>query len=337
VQGTTTAAFGDGINVTGAVQVVDSTHATIPILIDPLAVNGGRTVTVVTGGEYAVATNGFTITSNGSSLASISSTSGAQGNNATITLTGLGTHWETAATNVSLGAGINVGNITVNNSHSLSANISIGPGAAVGPRTVTVTTNGEIVSLSSAFNVTAATPYLSNVTPTSGQQGQQNLNVVITGVYTTFAAGPLSANFGPNITVNSVIANSDTSATANISIANTAATDDYQRQSGLRSSRRERRPAGDGQQYPLGAGIDIRIARLLDYCKSRDREQPHHGRSGYHDRGKCIPGRPRACDDHGRRDCHACWRFHCFALHADALGFAIIRNDRHDGEREFQR
>src|ERR1039458_7724883 len=64
-----------------------------------------------------------------------------------------------------------------------------------------------------------ATPALLSVAPSSGKQGQTNLNVVITGnAYTTFTTGALSADFTGEITVNSVTPTSPSSATVNISI-----------------------------------------------------------------------------------------------------------------------
>jgi hypothetical protein len=185
---------------------------------------GNRTVTLTTGAQFATGT--FAITSNGSSLQSVSVPPPGnipQGGNATLTLTGLGTHWIQAGTTVSVGGGITVGNISVSSSTSLSVNISVGPGVPVGSYPVTATTHGEIVSLPNAVVVTAATPYLSNVSPNSGAQGQTVI-VNFTGVFTGFTTGPLTANFGPNVTVNSVTASSATAAAANISIDNTAFT-----------------------------------------------------------------------------------------------------------------
>ena len=228
VQGTTVASFGDGITP-GPVTVVDATHANFNISIDPIAVLGNRTLTMTTGGEFATGT--FTITTNGSFLQTVQMTTGtgAQGTNATLTLTGSSsptTHWIQAGTVISVGGGINVGNIVVSSPTSLTVNISIGPNVAPGSYPVTATTNGEIVTKLNAVTVIPATPYLQNVSPNSGQQGQQHLLVNFTGVFTTFQTttnGPLNANFGPNITVNSVVANTNTSATADITISNTAA------------------------------------------------------------------------------------------------------------------
>ena len=232
VNGTTVASFGDGI-LPGAVSVTDATDASFFITTDPIAFLGGRTLTMATGGEFA--TGGFALTSNGASLTSAGTTaptvcasacSGPQGTNATLTLTGSGTHWAPAATMVSVGGGINSGNVTVTSTNTLLVNISIGPGVPVGSYPVTVTAHGEVVSLANAISVTAATPYLTNAAPNQGAEGQQHETVTFTGVLTSFNVGSLSANFGPNITVNSITpaagAAGATSATADISIDFTA-------------------------------------------------------------------------------------------------------------------
>src|SRR5262249_39214990 len=57
-----------------------------------------------------------------------------------------------------------------------------------------------------------------------GQQGQQNLPVVVTGQATHFVQGTSQVSFGAGITINSVTVASATSLTANISMDASAAT-----------------------------------------------------------------------------------------------------------------
>jgi hypothetical protein len=66
-------------------------------------------------------------------------------------------------------------------------------------------------------------PTLLQVTPNSGQQGQQNLTVTITGQNTHFSQGTTTANFGAGITVTSLTVNSATSATAVLNVTAAAA------------------------------------------------------------------------------------------------------------------
>src|SRR5277367_5836219 len=72
------------------------------------------------------------------------------------------------------------------------------------------------------FGTTAGTPILTSLSPSSGQQGQQNLSVTITGKFTHWVQGTTTASFGSGITVNSLTVNSATSAKAGISISSTA-------------------------------------------------------------------------------------------------------------------
>ena len=227
VQNTTVAAFGNGINP-GPVTVADSNHASFQITTDPIAFLGPRTLTMTTGGEYATGT--FTLTTNGSSLSTVGTTaptvcptacSAPQGANATLKLTGVGTHWIQAGTNVTVGP-MNTGNIVVTDPTHLTVNVSVAPSLAVGSYPVTVTTNGEVVSLANAFSVTISTPYLSLVSPNTGAQGQVHEIVTFTGFNTSFTTGAISANFGPNITVNSVTPTTALAATADISIDSVA-------------------------------------------------------------------------------------------------------------------
>src|SRR5207237_570965 len=83
--GVTTGNFGDGV-VINSVTVGDALHATFNVTVSPLASVGLRTVTVVTGGEFAVASNGFSVTRSAAALVSISKTSGVQGDSQTVTI-----------------------------------------------------------------------------------------------------------------------------------------------------------------------------------------------------------------------------------------------------------
>jgi hypothetical protein len=66
-------------------------------------------------------------------------------------------------------------------------------------------------------------PKLLSVSPNSGQQGQQNLSVTITGQDTHFSQGTSTANFGTGITVVSLTVNSSTTATAVLNVTADAA------------------------------------------------------------------------------------------------------------------
>jgi hypothetical protein len=225
VQGTTSASFGAGINVT-SLTVNSSTGATATLSIDPAAAQGPRTVTLTTGSEVSSLVNGFAVLPLTSPSITTSPTSGVQGQqNLSVAITGQNTHFAQGTTQVSFfGAAITVATVTVVNATNLVAQISVNPSAQSGTYTVAVTTGAETVSLDDGFTVLAAgNPILVSVNPNIGHQGQQNLSVTITGQFTHFVQGTTSASCGTGITVNSITVADETHATANISILATAA------------------------------------------------------------------------------------------------------------------
>ena len=152
-------------------------------------------------------------------LVSVTPNAGQQGQqNLSVALTGQYTHWAQGTTTASFGAGITVASLTVNSLTSATAVLNINPAATPGAQTVTMTTGTEIANLNNGFTVTAGTPVVVTVNPNSGQQGQQNLSVALTGQYTHWAQGTTTASFGAGITVASLTVNSPTSATAIVNI-----------------------------------------------------------------------------------------------------------------------
>src|SRR6266850_3225450 len=140
-----------------------------------------------------------------------------------VLITGQFTHFAPGTTQVDFGSGITVGTVSVADATHLTARIAIDPNAVPSGRTVTAITGGEIASLANGFTVLAR-PQLLTISPNTGQQGQQNLNVQVTGQSTNFAQGTTLVSFGAGITVNSVTVTNATSPTANISIDTATAT-----------------------------------------------------------------------------------------------------------------
>jgi RHS repeat-associated protein len=217
VQGATQVSFGPGITVSN-INVTCPTCLTAQLQISSTAAPGPVTVTVTTGSEVATLANGFTVLPGTPILTSMVPAGGRQGQNVTSTITGQFTHWAQGTTQVSLGAGIIVTSVTVSSATSLSVQLAIDPAAAVGTRTLTVTTGTEVVSAANVFTVQAATPILYSLNPGGGSQGQQNLSVVITGLATHFVQGTSVATFGAGVTVISLTVASATSATAIVNI-----------------------------------------------------------------------------------------------------------------------
>jgi hypothetical protein len=223
VQGTTTATFGANITV-NSLTVNSATSATASITIDPLATAGARNVTLTTGGEIVTAINGFTINAGSAAISSIVPNTAQQGQGLSVTVTGTSTHFAQGTTTANFGAGITVNAVNVTSATSATVQLTVAAGAGIGARTPTLTTGGESASLTNGFTVTAGTPVITSVNPGSGIQGQTNLNVVIAGAFTHFSQGTTTANFGANVTINSVTVTDATDATVNITILGTAAT-----------------------------------------------------------------------------------------------------------------
>ena len=218
LQGTSQANFGAGITV-ASLTVNSPTSATAVLNIDPATTTGPRAVTLTTGTEVATLTNGFAVTTGAPALLSASPSSGQQGQqNLSVTITGQFTHFSQGTTAASFGGGITVVSLTVSSPTSATALLNIDPAAATGARTITLTTGTEIDTLTNGFTVTAGTPITLSINPNSGQQGQQNLSVTLTGVASHFAQGSSQANFGAGVTVTSLTVSSPTTATATLNI-----------------------------------------------------------------------------------------------------------------------
>jgi hypothetical protein len=217
-QGVTAATFGSGITV-ASVTVNSATNLTALVNIDPAAATGVRSVTLTTSSEVVTLANSFTVTPGTPVLTVLSPNAGQQGQRSlSVAITGQYTHFVQGITTASFGSGVTVVSITVNSSTSATAIVNIDPAATVGTRTVTLTTNTEVATLSNSFAVTAGTPILTLLNPNTGQQGQQNLSVSITGQYTHFSPGSSTVSIGLGITVTSVTVTSPTSATAVVTI-----------------------------------------------------------------------------------------------------------------------
>src|SRR5205807_7549968 len=121
--------------------------------------------------------------------------------NLSVNLTGQFTHFVQGTTTASFGAGITVVSLTVNSATTATTVVNIDVGTATGNRNVTLTTGPEVVTPTNGFTVAAGTPVLQTVNPGSGQQGQQNLSVNLTGQFTHFVRSEESRVGEAGITV----------------------------------------------------------------------------------------------------------------------------------------
>ncbi|MGA2534765.1 MAG: PKD domain-containing protein [Terracidiphilus sp.] len=254
VNGVTQANFGPNISVGGAapgtnglVGVVSATSATATLVINNNATVGSQDVTVVTGAQTATLAGGFTVEEASVTLGSSATPSTAQAGITTASVTGsgfpAGTIWAANVT-VSLtpksgGTAVTTTATSVTAGTSGTNTIAFLVPASISVSTPTVyeisisgaTTTGIPFQSSKSSTITVDPPsYVSSLSPNNGLQGA-TLTVTITGKYTNFVNGVSVATFGPDISIGGastgtpgpITVVSATSATASISISDTAA------------------------------------------------------------------------------------------------------------------
>jgi hypothetical protein len=153
--------FGEGVTV-DSVAVDNSTQMTVNITIASEAAFGPRDVSVTNpapGGGTATLAGAFSIGNPIPTLTGIAPTEGSRGQTLSVTFTGAG--FLVGASTVSFGADITVNSVSVTSSTELIASITIGVGAATGPRDVSITNpapGGGTASLANGFTVNISPP-----------------------------------------------------------------------------------------------------------------------------------------------------------------------------------
>ena len=219
--GATVLATGSGVTV-NSTAFVNSTTLTVTV-----SVNGGATIASsgfsVTNPDAGTVTSGaiFSVTA-APTVTAVSPTSrgaGAVSQNLTVTGTGF-------VTGASLATAFSGTNITVNSttyvsSTSLTVNISIAAGAAIGTRTFTVTNGDRSTATSGSIFTVNVAPTVTGVSPNTEAQSV-TVSVTVTG--TGFVAGASLATVfsGTGVTVNSTTYVSATSLTVNITVSASA-------------------------------------------------------------------------------------------------------------------
>ena len=221
VQGTTTATLGQGITLNSLTIGSDKMSADANITIDPLAYPGSRQFTLTTGSEIVSGTF-FNVQPGGAIISAISPSTGNQGQQKLITITGQGTHWSQGLSQFSMSGNVTVNGFVVNSATSATADISISPTAGLGAQSLYITTAGESAADYGAFVITGGIPSITYLSPSGGYQGDSSFNVTINGVFTHWTSSSCPVDFGPGVTVASCTANSDTSITAVVNIGATA-------------------------------------------------------------------------------------------------------------------
>ncbi|RXH57177.1 choice-of-anchor D domain-containing protein [Granulicella sibirica] len=197
VQGATTASFGDGINV-GDVQVGANT-GTVNIAISPGATPGLRDVQVATGGELATLPNAFTVTGATPYLASVSPSSGQQGQNLNVEIKGVFTNFNASALLADFGGDITVNSYQLISTTDVVLGLTISQNASVGGRTARLTSGpaGNATIYPFTFTVTASSAAIASVSPGSVAQGAQ-VTLSVTGSNTHWVQGTTTAAFYPD-------------------------------------------------------------------------------------------------------------------------------------------
>ena len=216
VVGATTVTVNSGGVTATNVIVGSTTSLTADIVITAAAVLGAHTVTVTTSHGTSGAQT-FTVNPPpppaAPTLTSVSPNQGIQGATVAVTLTG--TNFVVAATTVNVsGSGVTVNNVVVGSTTSLTASFVLDAAAALGARTVTVTTAGG-TSGGQAFTINAPAPVAPTLTSVSPNQGTLGTTVAVTLTGTNFVVAATTVNVsGSGVTVNNVVVGSTTSLTA---------------------------------------------------------------------------------------------------------------------------
>jgi hypothetical protein len=222
VNGTTTANFGAGITV-NSVAVTSATQAQANITVSPTTTLGYRNVSVTTGTQVVNLTNAYNVIQGPAEIVGpLSPASGGQGFQYNIAITGSQTHFAQNVTTASFGGGIQVTGVSVTGLLSAIVSINIPNSTPLGAYNVVLTTGGEVATILGGFTVTGGAPHISAVSPPTGTQGEANLIVDLTGLFTNWVNGTSTASFGAGITVNTLTVSDSTDAVANITISPTA-------------------------------------------------------------------------------------------------------------------
>ncbi len=200
--------------VTGSIISATDDTVVADISIDALAATGATTLGLTTlGGSTSVP---FTVLHKAPVVNSIVPNSGVQG--ATVTAQIQGSGLTDISSIIVSGSGVSVADLGTGNDNSRDVQFVIDAGAAVGARTVTVTTpGGSDIGTFSVLLFNPA-PTLTSILPNSGIQGT-TFSVTFNGANLASANAVVSAN--PEV-IGNIVSVSDTSVTANLSIGATA-------------------------------------------------------------------------------------------------------------------
>jgi hypothetical protein len=204
--------------------VQNATTFTAQFLISPTATLGARNVTVTSNSQNLTLNNAFNVLDGIPALTSVAPPSGVQGANVALSLGGAFTNWSAASVvTFTPPTGITVGNVTFGSTTALSLSLTLATNAPTGPRSVTVTTGSEVVTLANAFTVNPGQPAFLSLAPTAGKQNE-TLTATFTTAFTDLQTHPPTLLPVPGITVSNIQVTSPTSFTAQLAIQLSATT-----------------------------------------------------------------------------------------------------------------
>ncbi len=214
------ASFGVGVTVTSVTRTAGK--LTAHVVVDPAALVGMRDVTVTNADAGSVICFGCFTVNAAPTIATISPDSRAAGApHQSITVTGSG--FQPGVKALIPGGGVTVNSTTLNDPNTLTLDITVGGGAAAGPRNLTVTNlDGGVVTCGSCFTVNAK-PTVTVLSPVSQPRGTPGATVTVTG--TGFRAGATVTFSGTGVTASVVSISADrTTITLSLSVTAAAAT-----------------------------------------------------------------------------------------------------------------
>ena len=215
--GTTVAVSGTGVTAS-SVSVASENMLTVTLTIASTAELGARSLTVTTSAGTSGAQT-FTINPPVPALTGVTPAIVVRGATTTVTLTG-GNFISASSTTVAVsGADITVQNTKVVSATSITADLVVGSSAALGGRTISVTTTGG-TSGTQGFTINPPAPTIASLSASAGVTGT-SFTQTITG--SNFVAGTSVAVSGSGVSVSNVTVASPTSITATFTVATDAA------------------------------------------------------------------------------------------------------------------
>jgi YVTN family beta-propeller protein len=214
VTGATVNLSGTGVTVSN-VSVLTATSIAATFTIASDATLGGRDVTVTTSGGTS-GLNTFTVLPPEPTITSLSATTGVTGTTVHETLTGAS--FVAGGVVIVTGGGVTISNIALVSSTSVTVDLVIADDAALGDRTVTISTVGG-TSGPKTFTVLPPVPTVTSLSATTGVTGT-TVTETLTG--TSFVTGATVDVSGTGVTVSNVSVASATSISATLTIASDA-------------------------------------------------------------------------------------------------------------------